>query len=377
MAILGESWQELRTTRSSVKWRLFDPDVLPVWVAEMDARPCEAVVAAVTRAVAVGDTGYGWDALLVDAFSDFAARRWGWAVDARRTLLLPDVMIGVAEVLRVLPGDAVVLSTPCYDSFHGFVESVRKRPVLAPLGSDQRLDLDVLEQAFVDAGPGAAYLLCNPQNPTGTVHTADELAAVARLADAHDVHVVSDEIHAPLTRPGVTFVPYLTVPGSGRGTAVVSASKAWNLAGLKAALAVGGAENTVLGQLHEVVTHGANHVAVQAQTAAYFEGEAWLDRVRLELEDRRALLEGLLADHLPEVVVTPSEATYLAWLDCRALGLEDPAAHFLEHGRVALTSGLRYDPQDGAGWARFNYATSPSVLEEAVRRMAAAAHVRR
>ncbi len=372
MTILGETWQELRTTRSSVKWRLFDPDVLPVWVAEMDARPCHPVVTTVTRAVSHGDTGYGWDQPLVAAFADFAARRWGWAIDTRRTSLLPDVMIGIEEILRVLPGDAVVLSTPCYDAFHGFVQSLRMRAVLAPLGTDFRLDMAVLERAFIDAGEGAAYLLSNPQNPTGTVHTADELAAVAQLADRHGIQVISDEIHAPLTRPGVAFTPYLTVSGAENGIAVVSASKAWNLAGLKAALGIAGSGNTVLGQLHEVVRHGANHVAVLAQTAAYSEGEAWLDQLLGELEDRRALLDRLLAEYLPQIRSVPAEATYLAWLDCTALGLADPAAHFLEHGRVALTSGLSYDPENGTGWARVNFATSPEVIEEAVRRMAAA-----
>ncbi|WP_110207388.1 MalY/PatB family protein [Nocardioides daejeonensis] len=371
MRILGDDLAHLRATRSSVKWRLFEPDVLPVWVAEMDAQPCAPVVEAVTRAISNGDTGYGWAPPFQEAFADFAARRWGWAVEPKTLGLVPDVMGGIAEILHLLPGDAVVVSPPCYESFFGFVESVRKRAVLAPLDSAHRLDPDALEGAFADAGAGAAYLLCNPQNPTGTVHTPAELAMLARLADRYDVQVISDEIHAPLTHPGVTFTPYLQVPEATRGLAVVSASKAWNLAGLKSALTVAGPECRVLDEMHEVVTHGANHLAVIAQTAAYVEGEDWLEQVHGELADNRRLLQALLSEALPQVRIAPAEATYLSWLDCTDLGLADPTATFLERGRVALADGWRYDPERGRQWARFNHATSPEVLAEAVRRMAA------
>lgn len=372
MRILGDDLARLRATRSSVKWREFAPDVLPVWVAEMDARPCPPVVEAVTRAISSGDTGYAWAPPLVEAFADFAARRWGWAVDTHRVGLVPDVMGGIAEILHLLPGDAVVVSPPCYESFFGFIESVRKRPVTAPLDAAHRLDPEALERAFVDAGPGSAYLLCNPQNPTGTVHTPAELALLAELADRHRIQVISDEIHAPLVHQPTVFTPYLQVPQAARGIAIVSGSKAWNLAGLKVALAVAGSETGVLDGLHEVVTHGANHLAVLAQTAAYAEGEAWLDRVLEELAANRALLRDLVSTQLPHVRIAPSEATYLSWLDCSGLGLDDPTATFLTKGRVALADGWRYDPERGRQWARLNHATSPEVLTEAVRRMAAA-----
>ncbi len=370
--ILGESLDQLRATRTSLKWRAFPPDVLPVWVAEMDARPCEPVVEAVGTALRRGDTGYPWAEPLVAAFGDFAKRRWDWSPEPGT--VVADVMIGIEELLHVLtpPGGAVVLSPPCYDSFYGFVASVRRRTVLAPLGADHRLDATALDRAFADAGPSSAYVLCNPQNPTGTVHTPEELATVARLAERHGVTVVSDEIHAPLVQPGTTFTPYLSLPEAARGIAVVSASKAFNLAGLKAALVVPGPEaREAVGELHEVVTHGANHLGVIAQTAAYSRGEAWLDQLLGEIRDRRTLLATLLAEHLPGVVATPAEATYLAWLDCSGLGLADPAGTFLARGRVCLSPGTSYDP-DGVQWARFNLATSAPVVAEAVRRMATA-----
>lgn len=373
--ILGMSVEELRSTRTSVKWRLFPADVLPVWVAEMDARPCAEVVDAITAALHRGDMGYAWTRDYAEAVAGFAQRRWGWSPNPAAMQSVPDVMIGIEELLhRHVPAAAgVVVSPPVYDSFYGFVASVGRRLVTAPLGADHRLDLDALRRAFVDAGPGGAYLLCNPQNPTGTVHSADELSRLARLADEHEILVISDEIHAPLVQPEATYTPYLAVPEAARGIALVSGSKTWNLAGIKAALAVPGDEaHGRLAALHEVVSHGANHLGVIAQTAAYTAGEGWLDQLLGEIAERRSLVERLLAEQLPAVRPVPAAATYLAWLDCRALEVEDPARLFRERGRVALSPGTAYDPHGGAGWARLNLATSPEVLEEAVRRMAAA-----
>lgn len=373
--ILGASIDELRGARTSVKWRAFPADVLPVWVAEMDSRPCPQVVDAVTSALHRGDTGYAWTSDYAEAVAGFAQRRWGWSPDPATMADVPDVMIGIEELLhRHVPAAAgVVVSPPVYDSFYGFIASVGRRLVTAPLGPEQRLDLEALQRAFVDAGPGGAYLLCNPQNPTGTVHTAAELAQLARLADRHGILVISDEIHAPLVQPGTTYTPYLSVPEAARGVALVSGSKAWNLAGLKAALAVPGADaRSRLTALHEVVSHGANHLGVIAQTAAYTDGGAWLNQLLSEIAERRTLLEELLAQQLPQVRAVPASATYLAWLDCRALGFDDPARLFRERGRVALSPGFAYDPHGGAGWCRLNLATSPEVLTEAVRRMASA-----
>lgn len=369
--ILGEGLADLRATRTSIKWRYYAPDVVPVWVAEMDARPCPVVTEAVTAALTRGDTGYAVLAPFVAAVADFAGRRWGWEIDPRSAFQVPDVMIGIEEILQAAtrPGSPVVLSAPCYDSFYGFVESIGRRVSIAHLDPAQRLDHAALDRAFAQAGAGAAYLLCNPQNPTGTVHTHDELAELATIADRHEILVISDEIHAPLVYPGVDFVPYLSVPEAARGVALVSGSKAWNLAGLKAAIAFAGPQaRSVLGRLHEVVTHGAHHLGVIAQTAAYAEGEPWLDQLLGELVERRALLARLLAERLPQVVPVPAEATFLAWLDCSQLGEAEPAQVFLDRGDVALGWGSRYDPTS-SGWARFNFATSAAVIEEAVDRM--------
>ncbi len=376
--ILGTPLAQLRRDRTSVKWRLFGEDVLPAWVAEMDARPCPAVVDAVTAAVARGDTGYSWGPPYVAALQRYAADTWGWAIDSEATSQVADVMIGVAEVLRLLtdPGAAVVLSPPVYDSFYGFVDAIGRQVVEAPLTESGRLSPDTLVAAFREArdlGGRAAYLLCNPQNPTGALHSRSELAMVAAVAEEYGLRVVSDEIHAPLVYAGGTFTPYLTVPGAERGLSVLSPSKGWNLAGLKGALVVAGAAAVdELRTLPEVHRHGAGHVAVLAHIAALDDGREWLSQLLGELDANRRLLGSLLAEHLPQVGYRMPEATYLAWLDCRDLGLgDDPAAVFRTRGRVALSPGRRYGTP-GRGFARLNIATSPEILAEAVTRMASA-----
>jgi cystathionine beta-lyase len=365
--------------RTSMKWRTYPEDVLPVWVAEMDVPLAQPVVRAVTDALALGDTGYPAGTAYAEALAGFAEKRWGWdGLAVERTRIVPDVMLGVVEMLRLVTGagDAVVVNPPVYPPFFQFVGHMDRRVVEAPLGADLRIDLGALEEAFrraVEGGRRAAYLLCSPHNPTGTVHTADELAAVAALAERYGVRVVADEIHAPVVAAGANFVPYLSVPGAESGLSLMSASKAWNLAGLKAALAVAGPASAAdLARLPEEVGHGPSHVGVIAHTAALRDGTGWLDALLAGLDDNRRLLTDLLAEHLPAIGYRPAEATYLAWLDCRALGLgDDPAGVFLERGRVAVSPGIDFGT-GGVGHVRLNLATSPEVIAEAVRRMGVA-----
>ncbi|MFI7214318.1 MalY/PatB family protein [Micromonospora maritima] len=374
--------------RTSVKWRLYPPDVLPLWVAEQDVPLAPPVADVLRRAVELGDTGYAYGTAYAEALGGFAARRWGWAdFPVGRTTLVPDVMTGAVEVLRLVtdPGDAVVVCPPVYPPFYAFVTHAGRQVVEAPLGTDLRIDHASLDEAFRRAralGPRPAFLLCNPHNPTGVVHRRDELETVAELAARHGVRVVSDEIHAPLALTGARFTPYLTVAGAGDAFALVSASKAWNLAGLKAALAVAGADAADdLARMPEEVSHGPSHLGVLAHTAAFRDGGPWLDALLGGLDANRALLGSLLAAHLPAVSWRPPEGTYLAWLDCTRLGvpteapaggvasdLAGPARMFLDRARVALSSGHVFGT-GGTGFVRLNFATSPAVLTEAVTRM--------
>ncbi|ANB10081.1 cystathionine beta-lyase [Streptomyces ambofaciens] len=365
--------------RTSMKWRTYPADVLPLWVAEMDVPLAGPVVRAVTDAMELGDTGYPAGTDYAEALAAFAGERWGWdGLAVERTAIVPDVMLGVVEMLRLVtgPGDPVIVNPPVSPPFYQFVEHMDRRVLEAPLGADLRIDLGVLEEAYrraVADGGRAAHLLCSPHNPTGTVHTAGELAAVAALAERYGVRVVADEIHAPVVTASARFVPYLSVPGAERGLSLMSASKGWNLAGLKAALALAGPGAAAdLARMPEEVGHGPSHVGVLAHTAALRDGTDWLDAVLAGLDENRRLLTALLAEHLPGVVHHAGEATFLAWLDCRALGLgDDPAEVFLRRGRVALSSGIPFGA-GGAGHVRLNLAASPEVITEAVRRMTAA-----
>ena len=363
--------------RRSAKWQTYPADVLPLTVAEMDFPLAAPVAASLREAVERSDTGYAMAVPeLGRAIAGFAASRWKWDVDPAAVAAVTDVGVGVVELLRVLtrPGDAVVISPPVYPPFFDWVSEAGARLLEVPLRLESagwRLDLAALEAAF--ATHPAAYVLCNPHNPVGRAHTADELAALVRLARMYRVTIVSDEIHGPLVLPGATFTPLLTVPGAAEiAVSVLSASKAWNLAGLKCAAVVSASPGmaAIVDRFPADSRWRIGHFGVIASVAAFTAGEPWLDQVLATLGRRRTLLATLLRERLPMLSWHPPEATYLAWLDCTAVGPDDQARErFLDHGRVALEPGLRFGAI-GSGYARLNFATSSEVLDQATDRMA-------
>jgi cystathionine beta-lyase len=362
--------------RRSAKWRTYPGDVLPLTVAEMDFALAPPISAALREAVDASDAGYSAAApALGEAYAGFAGRRWGWQVDPAAVTAVTDVGVGVVELLRVLtrPGDSVVISPPVYPPFFDWAPEARARLHEVPLESGWRLDLAALEAAF--ATHPAVYVLCNPHNPVGRVHSRDELAALVRLARHYRVTIISDEIHAPLVLPGATFTPLLTVPGAAEvAVSVVSASKAWNLAGLKCAAVVTAAPAMagVVDRFPPDARWRTGHLGVIASVAAFIDGDGWLDALLATLDARRTQLGGLLRERLPMLTWRAPEATYLAWLDCAKLGQDDEARQlFLERGRVALEPGLRFGAA-GAGFVRLNFGTGAEILDEATRRMAAA-----
>lgn len=377
--ILGNCDLAHLRTRKSFKWRTYPAEVLPAFVAEMDFTAAEPIAAAITDALAIGDTGYPHVGELGEAFASFAASRFGWAPPSDRVFAVPDVMTAIAEVLlAVTPhGSGVVITPPVYGPFYFRLRFISRPVVEAPLrnGADggYELDLDALDRALADPGVGA-FLLCSPHNPIGKVWTRDELLAVASLCQRHDVALLVDEIHAPLVMPGEQFIPFgsLDHEMTERAFVFTSASKGWNIAGLKCGLAVAGSEQgaAVLAERWEALL--ASHLGVLGSVAAFTKALDWLDAVVAQIDENRSLLTQLLAEHLPEVSYRPGAATFLAWLDCRKLGLgDDPASVFLDHGKVALSPGLDFGGA-GAGFARLNIGTSPELVEEAVRRMTAA-----
>lgn len=373
MPVLSLTEDDLRA-RTSLKWRRYPADVLPLWVAEMDVAVHPAVLDAVGAALAAGDTGYPVGSEYEDAFAAVAAARWGWEFDPRaQAVRVGDVMNAILAILEATtePGDSVVINPPVYPPFRQVVEGYRRRLVEVHLTASGRLDLEGLAEAFAAERP-AAYLLCSPHNPTGTVHTREELAAVATLCATYDVQLVVDEIHAVLVDPGVQFVPVLALPEAAGALVATSAGKGWNLAGFKAGLVLGGPDaGDALRSLPPLAAQSTGHLAKIAHTAALRHAQGWVDQLMVEVAANKRLFVGLLAERLPSLTCTPGEGTYLAWVDCAALDVPNPQRHFLEAGRVAFNDGAHF----GAGYDRFvrvNLATSPALVTEAVDRMVTA-----
>ena len=367
-----------RAGRTSAKWRAFPPDVLPLWVAEMDFPLAPPVARALQDAIARSDVGYRWAGDLPEALAEFSARRLGWSPDPARVLVLGDVLAAIAESLRRLTGprDAVVITPPVYPPFFGVTRDIVERPIVEVPLAGLELDLEGLEAAF-RRPEVTAFLLSQPHNPTGSIVPLDTLAAVAEMARRHGVVVISDEVWTPLPLGGRSVPSYLSLGEdlTGPDVALVSASKAFNLAGLKCAQVVAGSATLADGLRKSIpveVTYAAGQLGVIASIAAYREGDEWLDATLARITDNARLLGDLLARRIPQVRYVEPEATYLAWLDCRDLGLgDDPAAVFLERGRVALNPGPDFG-EPGRGFVRLNLATTPDVIEEAVERMARA-----
>ena len=363
--------------RAGEKWAAYDADVLSATIAEMDFPLAPPVVEVLRAAIDRGDLGYPAPArsTLRHAFARFAARRMRWTVDEEQIVLVPDVMLGLVELCRVIaaPGEAVAFATPAYPPFFSMLPTAGVKLIEIDLLPDGSLDVDGLDAAL--AAGARALVLASPHNPTGRALARTELEAIADRCAEREVWVLADEIHAPLALPGATHIPWLEVSDAARrwGVSVTSASKAFNLAALKTALVVTAdpAARELVDRMPPLHEH-AGLLGLIASEAAFDEGDPWLDAVIEQLAANRDQLGRDLAQRLPAIAWKPPQATYLAWLDCTGLGLGDePAEVFLNEGRVALGRGLDYGAP-GAGHVRLNFATSPGHLTDAVARMARA-----
>jgi cystathionine beta-lyase len=367
--------EQLRRTRS-VKWTFAGPDVLPAWVAEIDVAVCPPVAAALHRAIDDGVLGYpaiNQHTGLPEATAGFLADRFGWPVDPAWVLATGDVMAGVMITLTALCERApVVVPVPSYPPFLAAVTwcglELVTVPMLEPTADHEwTFDLDRIEAAL--AAGARTILLANPHNPTGRAFTRAELVRLRDVALRHGARVISDEIHAPLVLPGAVHTPYATLEGTeGHVTTLVAASKAWNLPGVKCAQLIPGsaADAATLAAIPPVANHGTSPLGVIATVVAYTEGLTWLDSLVAELADRRAQLTELIGSHLPQVILRPSEATYLAWLDARGTGLADPATEALTRSKVMVNRGSTFGPGFD-GFVRVNYGTSAERLERVVK----------
>ncbi|MDD7962462.1 MalY/PatB family protein [Microbacterium thalli] len=366
--------------RSSTKWRSYPHDVIPMFVAETDFALAEPITRALHEAVEIGDTGYTPPQPgVAEAFVGFARRRWGWDVEPERVRWTGDVMMGVVELLRatVNPGDRVVVNPPVYPPFFDTVAeagAVVEEVPLRDTGAGWELDLAGIEAAL--ATGARAVLLCNPHNPTGTVHSRDSLRQLADVAARYGAVVISDEIHGPLAAADTPFTPFLSVSTAAAavGYAVTSASKAYNLAGLKCAVMVTASDATtatVRALPWEVEWRTGLFGALSSVAAFSADSDAWLDGLLARLELNRRLLAALLAKHLPRARYRMPQAGFLAWIDVSDYGWgDDPADRVREGAGVALHHGPFFGTQ-GIGHVRLNFGCGPDVLREAVERIGA------
>ena len=369
-------------THHSEKWRGFDKDVLPLPVAEMDFEVAEPIREVMLEMVRRSDLGYlGPIPEAGIAFANFAKRRWDWSLDPSEVHIATDVGVAAVEVLRVLTrrGDRVLLNSPIYQNFYNWLNESGVEKVDVPFIYKSELpveqipwliDWDGIERAY--ASGITVHMICNPHNPLGRIYTPEELDRFVELARKYHVIIISDEIHAPLTLKPYTFTPFLSRPGADEvGITITAASKAWNIAGTKAALII-----THSHKLHErvrampmAVHYRASILGGFALVAAFEKGETWLDSAIAKLDINRTLLKNLLDAKLPAVKYAPPHTSYLGWIDCTPLGLgENPAQVFLDKGRVAFNPGHIYG-EISRNFVRFNFGTSEEIITAAVDRM--------
>jgi len=398
--IVDQTTEDELRARGSHKWSKGGPGVIGAFVAEMDFGVAPPIEAALLDVIKRADFGYLSEQALAEmavACAAWQRDRYGWDVDPGRIRPLPDVITGLAAAITVFsrPGSPVILPTPAYMPFLTVPGSLDRDIIQVPMatgGGRYALDLDGIDAAFKRGGH--LLILCNPSNPVGRVYGRDELAAVAEVVEANGGRVFADEIHAPLLYPGGTHVPYgsLSAATAGHTITGTAASKGWNLPGLKCAqlLLSNDRDAATWTERGSAFEHGASTPGVRAGTAAYRDGGPWLDDAVAYLDGSRSFLAGLLAEHLPEVGYQPTEGTYLAWLDCRALFADpgarrtgrralpadvSPAEFFLAKARVMLTDGAACG-EAGRGHVRLNFATPRPILAEIVRRLADAVSAR-
>lgn len=372
--------------RGSLKWSRY-PDTIGAWVAEMDFGTAPAITQALHEAVAASAFGYlpaNVSAAMSAACASWHRDRYGWDVSPDRVHPIADVLKGLEIAIEHYsrPGAPVILPTPAYMPFLTVPPTLGRDIIQVPLVTSDTghvLDLDALDAAY-RAG-GHLLILCNPYNPVGKVFSAEELLAISEVVGRHGGRVFADEIHSPVVYPGHRHLPYASLSDeTARHTVTsTSASKAWNLPGLKCAQLIlsNDADAQIWRDIWFLASHGASTLGVVANTAAYSAGREWLDGVLGYLDGNRQRLADLVAEQLPGVSYRVPEGTYIAWLDCRDLGLAvSPAEFFRTEAGVALTDGAECGAT-GEGFVRMVFATPRPVLQQAVTRMGEALAVTR
>ena len=371
--------EESLRRRRGEKWNHYESDVLPAWVADMDFVVAEPIRAALNERVGEADLGYPVphrETGLPVMFCERVRDKFDWSVDTRDISIINDVVQGL--YLGVLafsqPGDGVLIQTPIYPPFLHAADETGRQARLSDLvaGSGRyEIDFDHLE-AQIDERT-RVFMFCNPHNPCGRAFSRAELEQLGEICCRHDLVILSDEIHAELVLEGSTHIPISSIAPevAARTVTLMSASKAFNIAGLCMAFAHFGspALKKAFQQIPSHARGGTNALSVAAVRAAWESGQQWQTQVIQILNRNRQRVSEFVAAHWTEARHLPPEATYLAWLDLRAYALKPtPQAYLLEHARVALSDGRAFGPA-GDGFVRLNFATSADLLEEILARL--------
>jgi cystathionine beta-lyase len=362
------------------KWRRYGDEILPAWVADMDFLQAAPIRDFVTRAGATGDLGYPFaegTQPLPEIFAERAMQRYGWQIDSERVELIIDVVQGLYLGVEMYcePGEGAIVPTPIYPYFLTAAEENGRRAIANPLvldGGRYVINFDSLE-ACIDDGT-RMLMVCNPHNPTGRVFLREELEALADVALRHDLVVIADEIFADVVYEGHRYIPFASLgPEIAERTVTFhSATKAFNLGGIRLAVAVFGSE--ALHQRFKAIPKrtmgGHNCLGINLTRIAWQQCDDWLAGVVPYLEANRDFVTEFLARRMPAVGFIPPEATFFAWMDCRELDLPGgPYAYFLEHAKVALSDGVPFG-EVGKGFARLNFATPRKLLAQILEQLA-------
>ncbi len=367
-----------RRKTDSVKWDLFEEDVLPLWVADMDFTSPPAVIEALQQRAAHGVFGYSLDSialkkLLVERMADL----YHWQITEEDILLLPGVVSGFNLSCQavVQPGDSLLIQPPVYPPFFSAAANAQARSVFhhllpSPDGTYQ-VDIETFKAAIEPDTRG--FLLCNPHNPIGRVFTRDELLSMAQTCLHKGVTIISDEIHCDLIFKGYKHIPIASLNKEIEANTItlLAPSKTFNIAGLDCSIMICTNE-TLRSRVRAAkrgLMGGVNLLGMTAALAAYRDGSQWLADVMTYLEANCDFLMGYLKQYLPQIHMIKPEATYLAWLDCNLLQLGvSPSEYFHKNARVALNNGKDFG-ESGAGYVRMNFGCSRETLELALERI--------
>lgn len=373
---------EMLRARHNAKWNAVDDDVLPLWVADMDLPIAEPIRVALMAHARGDNFGYPPEDGVPgvrEACASRVSRRFGWNVAVDHVMPLAGIIPAMFKCVETFTaaGDEILLPTPLYPWFAKSVEQSGRVviPVDLEQGGNERYQLDAGAMADRITPATRMVMICNPHNPTGRVFSRRELEAVAEMALAHDLWIVSDELHADLAyEPEHIPMASLGADVAARTITLYGPTKAFNIAGLKVGFAVA-QDPAVMERLSDACRGRLpepNVLAQAAAIAAFDASDGWLDETIGYLRANRSLVAEFVPRRLPAVRHVPPEATYLAWLDFRDTPIADaPAQYLREHARVALNEGSDYGSA-GRGFARLNFATSRSIVSAALDRIASA-----